>query len=112
MPTFHEVPTYWVKLFMAGNIQQAKKHLGLLCFDIGLCVTVEPTTYVYTGGEEKGIVVGFINYPRFPRKPEELWDIAKGIGNNLRVELNQWSFSLMDANRTWWISYRPEKESS
>ena len=39
---------------------------------VGLCVTVTPTYYVYTDGDEPGIIVGLINYPRFPKTENEI----------------------------------------
>lgn len=37
----------------------------------GLCVTVTPTTFIFTGGEESGAAVGLINYPRFSSENSE-----------------------------------------
>jgi hypothetical protein len=31
------------------------------------CVTITPTSFVYTDGFENGVVVGFISYPRFAK---------------------------------------------
>lgn len=42
--------------------QLCQKHVD----KIGLCVTVTETDYIYTNGSEKGVIVGLINYPRFP----------------------------------------------
>ena len=42
------------------------------CNDIGWCVTVTPTTFIYKNGNEEGIIVGIINYPRFPLYLDEL----------------------------------------
>lgn len=42
----------------------------------GECVTVTRTKYIYTNGNETGAIIGFIQYPRFPRKEEEIKDRA------------------------------------
>lgn len=34
--------------------------------EVGLCVTITETTFVYKNGSEPGVAVGLINYPRFP----------------------------------------------
>jgi len=59
--------------------------------DVGLCVSVTPTTYVYTeSGFEHGVVIGLINYPRFPSTVSELrvkaTQIAEMVMNKLRQD--------------------------
>jgi hypothetical protein len=39
---------------------------------VGLCVSVTPTRFVYTSGSEPGLIVGLINYPRFPSTPDKI----------------------------------------
>lgn len=39
---------------------------------IGMCVSVTEVDYIYTGGNEEGLRIEFINYPRFPSNQEEL----------------------------------------
>ena len=51
---------------MAGDIEVARKVCHDFCDELGWCVTVTPTTYVYRGREEAGFIVGAINYARFP----------------------------------------------
>lgn len=106
-----EVPTYTVRLYMAGDIEQAKAALRRECYppNAGLCVTVEPTTFVYTGGEEAGFVVGFVNYPRFPSEPAALWRRAAGIAEWLAPDLCQWSALLVAPDRTAWLNLRPKE---
>lgn len=58
--------TMWVKIYMAGDISTAQRVCQTYVNEVGLCITIEPTTYVYTGGAEEGFVVGLINYPLFP----------------------------------------------
>lgn len=37
------------------------------CDEIGFCVSITPTKYIYSFGSEKGFVIGIIAYPRFPK---------------------------------------------
>lgn len=37
-------------IFIAGDIEQAKQVCREYCYQIGLCVTIEPVAYIYTGG--------------------------------------------------------------
>lgn len=103
-------PTYKINLYMAGDITFAKRFLRKECYppNKGLCVTVISTTYIYTGGEEEGFIVGFVNYPRFPTTKDLLWDRARGIAIKMLSELGQFSCLLVGDDRTEWLSDRPE----
>jgi hypothetical protein len=103
------VSTYVVQLYMAGNIDDAKRLLRQECYppNAGLCVTIEPTTFIYAGGEENGFVVGFANYPRFPSEPEILYTRAKAIALRLIPALCQWTAMLVAPNQTEWITVKP-----
>jgi hypothetical protein len=100
--------TYWVKIYLSGPIEVAKQILRQECKREGLCVTIEPTTYIYTGGEEQGYVVGLINYPRFPKQPSQIWERACNIAHKLRVETFQDSCCIMDSSNVRWMSDREE----
>ena len=77
------VETYRVQLFLSGPIDTAKQIIRVECLREGLCVTVEPTTFIYTGGEEVGYVVGLLNYPRFPRTQQEIYARARDLAVKL-----------------------------
>lgn len=100
------VPTWWITIFIAGDYEQAKVHCRKYCHEIGLCVTVEPTTYIYTGGEEAGVRIGLINYPRFESLSGDLMSKAIHLAELLRTELCQDSYTIMDSNNTYWHSNR------
>lgn len=104
------VATYTVRIYMAGDIDEAKRLLRRECYppNEGLCVTVEPCTFLYTGGEEQGFVVGLVNYPRFPKTPAALWERAEKIALHLIPALCQWSALLVAPDKTAWINLRPE----
>ncbi|RWI35552.1 MAG: hypothetical protein EOR34_28275 [Mesorhizobium sp.] len=91
---------------MAGHIGAAERICRAYCDEIGLCVTIMPATYVYTGGQEPGFKIGLINYPRFPSLPEDLWSRAMTLADRLRVELMQQSYSVVGPDRTVWRSWR------
>lgn len=50
---------------------------------VGLCVSVTDTEYVYSYGSEPGIIVGLINYPRFPSDPAAIKAHATAIAEML-----------------------------
>lgn len=59
------------------------------CDDVGFCVTVTPTKYVYTDGWEQGAIVGIINYPRFPSSEKTLENRALLLATELMLKLEQ-----------------------
>ena len=101
-----ECSTYQVKIYIAGPIEVAKQILREECNKEGLCVTIEPTLYIYTQGEEQGYVVGLINYPRFPKSTEEIYQQAKELGSKLLQETYQGSFTIVATDRTEFFSIR------
>ncbi len=100
-------PTIRFDIFIAGDLDQAKQVCREFCFSEGLCVTVEPTTYIYTGGQEEGVRVGLINYPRFPSSKEELGTVARDLASDLMFQLHQHSYSIVGPDETEWFSRRP-----
>lgn len=101
------VETYVVRLYMAGSLETAKEVIRKTCYEEGLCVTIEPTTFIYTGGEESGVVVGFVNYPRYPSKPEDLLQRARTMAERLMPAMNQKSALLVASDRTEWLTKEP-----
>lgn len=101
-------PTYQIKLYVAGPIDVAKQILRGECLREGLCVTIEPTDFIYTGGEETGYVVGLLNYPRFPGTPQQLWERARHIAELLVGGTHQHSILLVAPDTTQWLSRRAQ----
>ena len=100
-------PTIRFDIFIAGDFARAKEICRAYCFEIGLCVTVEPVDYIYTGGEEAGVRVGLINYPRFPCDEFALRLKAGNLADLLMEGLHQHSYSVVGPNETEWVSRRP-----
>lgn len=101
-------PSFSVRICIAGDFNDAQRICRQFCFDVGYCVTVERAEYIYTGGQEAGVTVGLINYPRFPRSPEQIVDVAEQLGLKLMEGLFQHSFSIVTPVETIWYSRRPE----
>lgn len=83
-------PAYGWNIYIAGDALLAQLACQRWCKK-GLCVTVTPTTYVYKYGAESGVVVGLINYPRFPSTQAELEEEARALALFLMDELSQGS---------------------
>lgn len=108
MSAYKNVETYTLTLYMAGDYDTARQTIREVCYPGGLCVTVTPTTYIYAGGEEAGFMVGFINYPRFPEMPGELWDKAMHLAKQLLDRCCQHSFTIVGPDRSEWHTRREQ----
>jgi hypothetical protein len=107
-PLIKTVQSFPISIFIAGDYLTAVNICQEYCNQAGFCVTVDPTKYVYSNGLEEGVVVGLINYPRYPKFETELYDHALKLAERLRTELNQESFSIQTPKLTFWYSYRKQ----
>jgi hypothetical protein len=98
------LPTYQIKIYLSGSIEVAKQVIREHLLDNPLCVTIEPTTFIYTGGEEDGYVVGLLNYPRFPTPPNELNVRADVLAELLIKKTFQRSALVVKPEMTRWIT--------
>lgn len=53
------------------------------------CITITPTEFRYVNGNEPGVIVGYINYPRFPRTRKDIRKRALKLCEILMTELRQ-----------------------
>lgn len=102
-----ECATEWGRIFMSGPIEVAKHILREECMREGLCVTIAPAHFIYTGGEEVGYVVGLNNYPRFPMTREAMQIRATAILEHLLAATHQHSGMLQMPHTTVWLTLRP-----
>jgi len=74
------------------------------CDEIGLCVTVTPTKFIYKDGNEPGAAIGLINYPRFPDEPENIKDKALNLAKLLMIACQQYKVSVLFPDKTEMLS--------
>jgi len=55
-----------------------------------ICFSVTPTSFVHPSGAEKGVIIGLIQYPRFPKEEKELISIALDVAESLRIKFRQY----------------------
>lgn len=67
---------------------------------IGYCVTVSPTIFIYKGGNERGCVVGLINYPRFPSTKTKIRKKAIELAGILLKAMEQERVSIVFSDKT------------
>ena len=96
-------PTYWAWIYIAGDLATIKSVCRKFTLT-GLCVTIEPIDFIYTGGSEEGARVGLINYPRFHNDEDSIFEKAEELGKLLAIENCQLSFSIVDSNKTVYFS--------
>ena len=90
-------PTHVIKIYIAGDKNLARQVLQEYVMK-GLCVSISDEEYIYTMGNETGIVVNVINYPRFPKKAHELLHEAIELAELLVEKLYQGSCTVVDYN--------------
>lgn len=100
-------PTHVIKIYIAGDRNIAREVLQEYVMR-GACVSISDEEYIYTMGNESGIVVNLINYPRFPREPEKLLRQALKLAELLIEKLYQGSCTVVDYNgQSYFLSRRP-----
>ena len=101
--------THVIKIYIAGDKTHARKVLQEYVME-GACVSISDEEYIYTMGNETGIVVNLINYPRFPKEPWELLNQALELGELLIEELFQGSCTVVDySGNSHFISRRDDE---
>lgn len=96
-----------VRIYMAGDVAVAKQIIRETAWVEGMCVTISPTDFIYTGGEETGFIIGIEQYPRFPTSTSQLDDKAMRLAKKLMPKLNQKSAMVVTPGSTFWLSLEP-----
>lgn len=103
-----ECLTHVIKIYIAGDKNLARQVLQEYVMK-GMCVSISDEEYIYTMGNETGIVVNLINYPRFPKSKQELLTEAYQLAEHLIEKLYQGSCTVVDySGESYFISRRPE----
>lgn len=99
--------SFSVTIYIAGDVPTARASLRRQCIEEGLCVTLTSTEFIYTAGMETGIAVGLVNYPRFPKTPDEIKARAVAVAERLMDDLCQYSALVVTPAETVWLNRRP-----
>lgn len=92
-----------VRIYIAGDYNLAKQVCNRYCFNNPFCINISKRDYVYWCGEESGVMVEIINYPRFPKTILQLYEHAIALGRKLADELCQRSYTIQTSSYTvWW----------
>lgn len=77
-----------------------REYLSALALEGGWSFTLAPTEFFYKGGAESGVVVGLINYPRFPESKSHIKRRALKVAKELRVLYHQQRVSVVFPDET------------
>lgn len=102
------VQTYVVKIYLSGDVDVIKQTCREYCLRVGLCVTITETLFVYTGGEEFGVEIGLLNYPRFPKAQTDINDDAMELADKCRRATFQHSFLVVTPDKTIWDTIKEQ----
>jgi hypothetical protein len=103
------IDTYWATIYVGlkegydgvvHSAEEAKDICQAYVNNGGAAVTVTETEFIYKHGREPGVIVGLINYPRFPKKSEEIRAVAVKIAQRLKDAFKQHRVSVLFPDHT------------
>ena len=84
---YHEA-IYWVRMY---------------CDEVGLGCNITDINFVYTGGQEPGVCVELIQYPRFPKSIQHIKNDAYSIAHLLMTMFKQERCSIVCTDKTYML---------
>lgn len=103
------VRTYTAQIYVGlrlgydGDVQDVDVARGIIQAYVNtmkLAVTLTSTEFIYVDGREPGIIVGLINYPRFPSTPDKIRELALELARLLQRRLGQMRVSIVFPDET------------
>jgi hypothetical protein len=97
-------PAWWANIYVGLDWQEKgmiffervlREECQKYCEEVGFCVTFTPTTFIYSNGNEPGVIVGCIQYPRFPLPNEQNRERAIALAKRLMSQAHQKRVSIM-----------------
>lgn len=82
------------------SVDEVRSVLQSYVDKVGLCVTLTPTEFIYSNGNELGVIIGLINYPRFPQDNYVTAAQAIEIARKLMLAMGQTRVSVVFPDRT------------
>jgi hypothetical protein len=83
-----------------SSVDDVRQWLQKFCNDVKLGVTLTPTEFIYVDGGEPGVIVGLIQYPRFPRPVDTIKTVARAIAQGLMDLCHQERVSIVFSDET------------
>ncbi|AFA44298.1 hypothetical protein RaK2_00025 [Klebsiella phage vB_KleM_RaK2] len=95
-----QVDTMYWNIHIAGDLAAAERFCTEYAFQKGWCTQIYPCKYIYTGGQESGIVARIISYPRFVKSFDIQNDEVVEFAKEMAKYLCQKSFTIENKNST------------
>ena len=96
-------------IYIAGDYNMAEEALRQHCSEEGDCWAVEHCNFIYTGGQEAGVKMTRIDYPRFPMTPEKLQERVEKLAEAMLFSLHQRSCTVVGPLRSTYMSRDSER---
>lgn len=108
-------PTFYATIWLATQkgvdttgetVSLAEVHRATheYCAPRKICVTITPTSYIYSEAQQPGVAVRLVAYPKRPRTLEEIEMQACGLAEWLRVACSQLGVMVETPLRVLWRS--------
>jgi hypothetical protein len=94
----HHIPTYTADIYVGAREGYSDKIREPWEFnkcvsdyvnEVKLAATITHLNFQYVDGNEPGVKVGLINYPRFPKSRQQIRDLAFSLAEKLKAEFKQ-----------------------
>jgi hypothetical protein len=76
------------------TVAEVSEEIRNYCTEVGQCVTISPTHFAYVNGEEPGLIIGFINYARYPASEAEIRNRARDLATRLMKKFKQYRVTI------------------
>jgi hypothetical protein len=83
-----------------SSVDEVRAWVQNYCNEQKIGVTFTPTEFIYTDGNESGVIIGLINYPRFPKAKETIKYMAMIIAQSLMRLCHQERVSVVFSDET------------
>ena len=83
-----------------ASIDEVHRWVEGYCNDVKLGVTFTNTEFIYVDGKEPGVIIGLINYPRFPQSEDTIKKTALEMAAGLLKLCHQERVSVVFSDET------------
>ena len=90
------------------SFEVVRQWLQNYCNEVKLGLTFTQTEFIYVDGGEPGVIIGLINYPRFPSSEEEIKEKALAIAKGLMELCQQERVSVVFSDETVMLEKQEE----
>lgn len=91
-----------------SSSDEVRQWLQNYCNEVKLGLTFTQTEFIYVDGGEPGVIIGLINYPRFPTTIEDIKEKALAIAKGLMELCQQERVSVVFSDETIMLEKQEE----